>query len=54
MVGLSQGSDNFSLNEVPAPIAAGAVHALVVKHAQIIPILHEEAPLGEVTTTHCT
>lgn len=54
MVGLAQGGDDFSLDKVPATVAAGAVHALVVEHAQIFPILHEEAPLGEVTAAHCT
>lgn len=52
MVGLAQSSDNFPLHEVPAAVAAGAVHALVVQHAQILPILHEEAALGQVTATH--
>lgn len=54
VVGLAQGSDHFSLNKIPAAIAAGAVHSLVVQRAQIFSILHEEAPLGEVTATHFT
>lgn len=54
VVGLAQGSDHFPLHKVPAAIAAGAVHALVVQRAQILSILHEEAPLGEVTAAHYT
>lgn len=53
VVGLAQGSDHFPLHKVPTAIAAGAVHALVVQRAQIVSILHEEAPLGEVTAAHC-
>lgn len=53
VVGLAQGSDYFPLHKVPTAIAAGAVHALVVQCAQIVSILHEEAPLGKVTATHC-
>lgn len=52
VVGLAQGSDHFPLHKVPAAIAAGAVHALIVQCAQIFSILHEEAPLGKVTATH--
>ena len=54
VIGLPQGGDHFPLHEVPTAIAAGAVHALVVQRAQILSILHEEAPLGEVTATHYT
>lgn len=54
MVGLAQGSDHFPLHKVPTAIAAGAVHALVVQRAQILSILHEEAPLGEVTAAYYT
>lgn len=54
MVGLAQGGDHFSLHKVPAAIAAGAVHALVVQRAQILTILHEEPPLGEVAAANCT
>lgn len=52
VVGLSQSCDHFPLHEIPAAVAAGAVHALVVQCAQIFPILHEEAPLGEVTAAY--
>lgn len=53
MVGLAQGGDHFSLHEVSAAIAAGAMHALVVQRAQILTILHEESPLGEVAAANC-
>lgn len=52
VVGLAQGGDHFPLHKVPAAIAAGAVHALVVQRAQILSILHEEAPLGKVAAAH--
>lgn len=54
VVCLSKGSDHFPLHKVPTAIAAGAMHALVVQRAQILSILHEEAPLGEVTAAHYT
>lgn len=53
VVSLAQSSDHFPLHKVPTAIAAGAVHALVVQRAQILSILHEEAPLGEVTAANC-
>lgn len=46
VVGLSQSGDHFPLHKVATAIAAGAMHALVVQRAQILSILHEEAPLG--------
>lgn len=46
VVGLAQGGDHFPLHKVPTAIAAGAMHALVVQRAQILSILHKEAPLG--------
>lgn len=52
VVGLAQGGDHFSLHKVPAAIAAGAVHALVVQRAQILTILHEESPLGEIAAAN--
>lgn len=52
VVGLAQGSDHFPFNKIPTAIAAGAVHALIVQRAQILSILHEEAPLGEVAAAH--
>lgn len=54
VVGLAQGRDHFPLHEVPTAIAAGAMHALVVQRAQILSILHKEAPLGKVTAAHYT
>lgn len=53
VVGLAQGGDHFSLHKVPAAIATSAVHALVVQRAQILTILHEESPLGEVAAANC-
>lgn len=53
VVGLAQGGDHFSLHKVPAAIATSAVHALVIQRAQILTILHEESPLGEVAATNC-
>lgn len=52
VVGFAQGGDHFSFHKVPTTIAACAMHALVVQRAQILSILHEEAPLGEVTAAH--
>lgn len=54
MVGFAKSSDHFPFHKVPTAIAAGAVHPLVVQHAQILPILHKEAPLGQITATHYT
>lgn len=53
MVGLAQGSDHLSLHELPAALAAGPVHPLVVQGAQVVPALYEEASLGEVAAAHC-
>lgn len=54
VVGLAQGSDHFPLHKVPTAIAAGAVHALIIQCAQILSILHEEAPLGQIAAAHYT
>lgn len=53
VVGLAQCSDHLTLHKVPAAIATGPVHALVVQGAEIIPVLHEEAALGQIAATHC-
>lgn len=53
VVGFAQRGDHLPLHKVPAAIAASAVHALVVQRAEILSILHEEAPLGEVTAANC-
>lgn len=53
MVGLAQGSDHLALHELPAAVAPGPVHPLVVQGAQIVPVLYEEASLGQVAAAHC-
>lgn len=53
MVGLAQGSDHLALHELPAAMAPGPVHPLVVQGAQIVPVLYEEASLGQVAAAHC-
>ena len=53
MVGLAQGGHHLSFHKVPAAVAARAVHPLVVQGAEILSVLYEEAPLGQVTATHC-
>lgn len=52
MVSFPQSCHHFTLHELPAAIAAGAVHALVVQGAQIFSILDEKASLCQVTATH--
>lgn len=53
MVGLAQGSDHLALHELPTAVAPGPVHPLVVQGAQIVPVLYEEASLGQVAAAHC-
>jgi hypothetical protein len=53
MVGLAQGGHHLTLNELPTAMAACPVHSLVVQGAEILSVLYEEAPLGQVTATHC-
>lgn len=52
MVGLAQGSDHLTLHELPAAMAPGPIHPLVVQGAQIVPVLYEEASLGQVAAAH--
>lgn len=52
MVGLAQGSHHLALHELPTAMAACPVHPLVVQGAEVLPVLYEEAPLGQVTATH--
>jgi hypothetical protein len=52
MVGLAQGGHHLTLNELPTAMAACPVHSLVVQGAEILSVLYEEAPLGQVTATH--
>lgn len=53
MVGLAQGGHHLSFHKLPAAMAARAIHPLVVQGAEILSVLYEEAPLGQVTATHC-
>lgn len=52
MVGLAQGGHHLSFHELPAAVAACPIHSLVVQRAQILSVLYEEAPLGQVTAAH--
>lgn len=53
MVGLAQGGHHLSFHKLPAAMASCAIHPLVVQGAEILPVLYEEAPLGQVTAAHC-
>lgn len=53
VVGLPQGGDHLTLNELIAAEAPGAVEPLVVRGADVIPLPHEEAPLGQVASAGC-
>lgn len=53
MVGLAQGSDHLALHELPTAMAPCPIHPLVVQGAQIVPVLYEEAALGQVAAAHC-
>lgn len=52
MVGLAQGSDHLALHELPTAVAPCPIHPLVVQGAQIVPVLYEEAALGQVAAAH--
>lgn len=52
MVGLSQGRDHLPLDEVLAAEAAGTIQALVVQSADVLTLAHEEASLGQLTSTN--
>lgn len=54
VVGLPQRRHHFPFNEVLAAETAGAVHALVVQGADILSLPHEEAALGQLTSTNFT
>lgn len=53
VVGLAQGSHHLSFHELPTAMAACPIHPLVVQGAEVLPVLYEEATLGQVTATHC-
>lgn len=52
MVGLAQGRHHLPFDEVLAAEAARPVHPLVVLSADVIALTHEEASLGQLTSTH--
>lgn len=52
VVRLSQGRDHLPLNEVLAAEAASPVQALVVQSADVLTLTHEEASLGQLTSTN--
>lgn len=54
VVSLSQGGHHLPLDEVLATEAASPVHPLVVQSADVFTLPHEEASLGQFTSTHFT
>lgn len=52
VVSLSQGGHHLPLDEVLATEAASPVHPLVVQSADVFTLPHEEASLGQFTSTH--
>lgn len=53
MVGLAQGGHHLPLDEVLAAEAASPVESLVVQSTDVLTLPHEEASLGQFTTTYC-
>lgn len=54
VVGLPQDRDHLALHKLPAVVAERAVKPLEVQRAEEVPVLLEEATLGQVTAAHCT
>lgn len=52
MVALPQHSDHLSLHKLPTVGAGGAVEPPKVHGTQAVPVLYEEAGLGQVTAAH--
>lgn len=52
MIALPQHGDDLSLHVLPTVGAGGAVEALEVHGTQAVPVLYEEAGLGQVTAAH--
>lgn len=52
VVGLPQDGDHLSLNKLPAVVADRPVKPLEVQWTQIVPVLHEEATVTQITATH--
>lgn len=53
VVGLAQGRHHLPFDEVLAAEAAGPVQPLVVQSADVVPLTHEEASLGQLASTYC-
>ncbi len=53
VVGLAQGGHHLPLDEVLAAEAASPVQSLVVQSTDVFTLPHEEASLGQFTTTYC-
>lgn len=53
VVGLAQGRHHLPFDEVLAAEAAGPVQPLVVQSADVVPLTHEEASLGQLGSTYC-
>lgn len=53
MVGLAQGGHHLPLDEVLAAEAASPVQSLVVQSTDVFTLTHEEASLGQFTSTYC-
>lgn len=52
MVGLAEGRHHLAFDEVLAAEAARPVQPLVVLSADVFALTHEEASLGQLTSTH--
>lgn len=53
VVGASQSGDNLSRDEAVTAVAACAVQTLVVRRADVLALLLEEARSSQITVTHC-
>lgn len=53
VVRASQSGDNLSRDEAVTAVAACAVQALVVRRADVLTLLLEEARSSQITVTHC-
>lgn len=53
VVGLPQCGHHLPLNEVLAAEAASPIHSLVVQSTDVLPLTHEEASLGQLSSTYC-
>lgn len=53
VVGLAQGRHHLPFDEVLAAEAAGPVQPLIVQSADVVPLTHKEASLGQLASTYC-